>query len=221
MNMLFVRKYWTLLLVFMDIIGGDMVGCVAVGRYKLLYNGGLKINGAYTTYQTPSKASCAAICINKYGCWVFTWDSSKNDCQLLTVLTTAVQTISATSTIQTYYASNIDGKNIIKTTTTGSWLQGNNTCTSMGGRLFLPPDTTFSYILSHVYNAISFHVGMYRLISDTNVWYNMDGETSFPQPEWLPGEPNNANGAEIYGIIYNGLVADAHINFNSFALCEI
>ncbi|KAK7076384.1 hypothetical protein SK128_023239 [Halocaridina rubra] len=189
--------------------------------YALLYDGGLKVTASYTLYNTGSILSCAAICYGKPGCWLFTWDAVSKECQLLDFLNAVVITESAPSTLRTYYANSVRGKKIVRTPSQSSWTGNNNTCANMGGRLFLPEDNTYCYILNHIVGVNHVHIGLWRYPSDVTVWYNMDGQTTFPSLNWGSGQPNNCLGSQYYGSCHNGKAGDVPPNSITYGICDI
>ncbi|KAK7065902.1 hypothetical protein SK128_010898 [Halocaridina rubra] len=189
--------------------------------YKVLYNGGQKVIGSYTLHKTVSNVRCANICYNTPGCWLYTWDTVNKECQVLDFLDDLITTGPAPSTLRTYYVDSINDKKIIETPSTSTWTQSNDSCSSMGGRLFLPEDNTYCYILNHVFGENRLFIGMWRFPSDTTVWYNMDGQTTFPRPAWGPGQPNNYYGKQYYGSCSNGMVDDVSITYINKGICEV
>ncbi|KAK7056540.1 hypothetical protein SK128_020068 [Halocaridina rubra] len=216
-----VSLKWFLIMMICSQLYGSLCQANLFRRYKLLYNGGQKVIASYTSYEAYSSVSCAAICNGKSGCWLYTWNTASKICQVLNFLTAAITTGVAPPTMRTYYVDVINGKKIVKTPISSTWTQINDTCANMGGRLHLPVDNTFCYILNHVFGAIELHIGLWRYPSDITVWYNMDGLTTFPRLTWGPGYPNNADGVQYYGTCYNGGGEDISIYYSRYGVCEI
>ncbi|KAK7056539.1 hypothetical protein SK128_020067 [Halocaridina rubra] len=214
-------KWWLTVMVCSHLYDNLLCQANPFRTYKLLYNGGQKVIASYTLYQTFSSISCATICNGKSGCWMYTWNSASNECQVLNFLTGVITTGVAPSTMRTYYVNGFGGKKIVKTPIASPWTQIRDTCANMGGRLHLPVDNTFCYLLNHVFGAIELHIGLWRYPSDTTVWYNMDGLTTFPRLNWGPGYPNNAGGMQYYGTCYQGGADDESNSVSRYGVCEI
>ncbi|KAK7056536.1 hypothetical protein SK128_020064 [Halocaridina rubra] len=216
-----ITKWW--LSVIVCSLSYNILVCQAnlARTYKLLYDGGLKVTASYTLYKTASNIRCASTCTGKPRCWLYTWDTTSKECQLLDFLNTVVSTGAAPPTLRTYYVDSIDGRKIIKTSSTSSWTQSNDTCANMGGRLFIPEDNTYCHILNHVFGEDLLYIGMWRYPSDITVWYNMEGLTTFPHPNWGPGQPNNYFGSQFYVGCHKGNADDVSNNYNDHGICEI
>ncbi|KAK7014820.1 hypothetical protein SK128_026004 [Halocaridina rubra] len=190
--------------------------------FMRIYDGGTKINASYTSRQAFSRACCTAICQSIPGCWLFTWDTATVECSIPTTLQSVITTATASPTLQSYYVSSINGKTINKSLMQGSWHQVKTSCELLQGSLYLPPDSSYSFVLHHVFGIGKFWTGMYREASVESLWYSMDGHFVSQRPDWMPGQPNNHMGSQYYTMVVDGYLYDMHYDADTiYGLCEI
>ncbi|XP_066956347.1 uncharacterized protein [Macrobrachium rosenbergii] len=171
----------------------------------------------------PTVQRCAMICTSTLGCWAYTWDKSSHECGLLDGLTSEVTTETPpSSSLITYYASTVNGKTMKMTTGVGYWQWARAECETMGGRLYLPDDTTHMLLLHHVLNASYIWIGMYHNPGDDLVtWYDMDGNPTQTRMLWASGQPNNNGGHQDYVFSDYGYLYDLGDEQDYNALCAM
>ncbi|KAK7076898.1 hypothetical protein SK128_001713 [Halocaridina rubra] len=190
--------------------------------FTRIYDGGTKINVPYTSFQAFSRTICSAICQNKSGCWLFTWDTATGECRIQTSIQSVITTLTASPTLQSYYVSSINDKKITKSPLKGNWYQVGKACEGLNGSLYLPPDSSYSFVLHHVFGTGMFWTGMYREFSVESVWYSMEGYVVSQRPDWKPGQPNNYNGTQYCTAVVNGFLLDVDYDEDVlYGLCEL
>ncbi|KAK7014427.1 hypothetical protein SK128_009953 [Halocaridina rubra] len=213
-------KSWLLIILLLETTPDTVTGKVTSSNfYKILYDGGQKINASFTVTRARSMKRCATICNSWSQCYVFMWDVTKTECHLLKPLTSLASKVVAPSTLRTYYLTGTKGKKIFKTATAGNWYQMKTACETHGGRLFLPRDNSFAFLLHHVLQSTVMWVGMYRNPANPHLWYRMDGQEAIQKPQWFKSEPSNQPG-ELYVFLNKGFLEDNLYTYSYVGVCE-
>nr|XP_045620424.1 uncharacterized protein LOC123771745 [Procambarus clarkii] len=176
--------------------------------YKILYEGTQMISASYTFQGRLSKIMCSSTCHQRQvSCWVFTWDLITYDCHLLVNLTALITLAPAPASLLTYYVYTHNHLTYFRTPSSGTWQAGETACQAKGGHLGVPPDSTYAFVLHHLFQADILFMGIKRKGTSTT-WLDLDGNPIKQFPAWYPGEPNDLNGNQNILVSWTGLSSD-------------
>ncbi|XP_018022372.2 uncharacterized protein LOC108678461 [Hyalella azteca] len=153
---------------------------------------GFTVSGNGSTYRL-NRIRCSSFCRHDILCYVFTWDTTTEECRILTSLDPTKPRVPAPTTLETYYlTSDPQGYNPGLLTFIGlhidRWTGIRQLCKNRGGDLASPVNTQFAYMLYVVTNATDIAVGVTRNTT-TQVLYDINNH-EYNVSSWDEGEPD-------------------------------
>ncbi|XP_064104991.1 uncharacterized protein LOC135214545 [Macrobrachium nipponense] len=212
------------LIVLLSIVSVHILGdAVCPSRlYQILFNGGQKLAAPYVQFNTTNAIHCSSTCNANPSCWIYTWDTETKECGLLQSLSWPVTTVAAPPSLRTHYIKGMNGKVLDRTSIKGYWSIVKTECEGIGGRLHMPPDSTYSRLIHYLLGEEKLWVGMSRKpTDDMYTWFDMDGNPAVTKMEWRPKNPNNAGGDQFYMATWNGTMNDDGTIYIYYGLCDV